>query len=226
MRLFEIENSKPSPFSSERRGSWKIDTSNSPIKMGKYTGDTAKFVSRATHANGKTFEIGVGDTAELAKQNVIQKIHQDDERPENIGNFKTFAVNFNVHFSNEYFDEASGGYFKFDKVDGQTVLSMASVEYFNEFGESLTELGFRLAKVRISSDEYGRTGTKFYSFTISRNIMEEFNLVPNMRYSVNEIGYDEDGNKQFGLYQESRTTSSADHKQLPVAAITIAATVK
>jgi hypothetical protein len=203
-------------------GNWTIDMSLDPVMMPKITGNTAMFVARATHkkdARGVLF--GKGNSQADARADVLSQIN-DNLRSANPDDFSQFTIDLNVDFTKKYLDPQSGNYFKMAKDDaGQPVLVMASREYFANFGKEMEDLGFRKASSRVKHS--GTNTTPIYALQISKNTVKALGLIPNMRYTLEEVGQDSDGNTMFSLTADTRTLSKHDKYRMGVPGLTLAA---
>lgn len=215
---------KPAPSKTPKTevmnyGNWTITMTMDPVTMPKITGNVAMFVSKAEHKRNNTVLFGKGDSQAAARADVLAQIN-DSGRSENPDKFKSYVIDLNVDFTNEYLDPRSGNYFKMGKDDsGQPVLIMASKEYFANFGKEMEDLGFRRAVSRIS----GQDSTPVYALAITRNAVKTLGLIPNMRYTLEEIGQDSDGNTMFSLKADTRTLGKHDKYRMRTPGLTLAA---
>ena len=218
----ELNKSPKNKFETMQYGNWTIDMSLDPIMMPKITGNTAMFVARATHkkdARGVLF--GKGNSQAAARDDVLSQIN-DNLRSANPDDFTQFTIDLNVDFTKNYLDPKSGNYFKLQKDDaGQPVLVMASREYFANFGKEMEDLGFRKATSRIKIT--GNNSIPVYALAISKNAVKSLGLIPNMRYTLEEVGQDSDGNTMFSLKADTRTLGKHDKYRMGVPGLTLAA---
>lgn len=209
-------------------GNWTIEASLGPVRMPKITGNTAMFVAKAMHKNSDRILFGKGKNQNEATEDAIAQINGNIEnvrRSSNPDDFKAFNVDLNVDFTKNYLDPKSGNYFKLDKDDaGQPVLIMASREYFANFGKDMEELGFRKATSRTSS--LPGNPTPAYGLSITRDLVKDLGLIPNMRYTLHDIGQDSDGNEMFSLKGDIRTTGPNDKYRMNAPGLTLGASNK
>lgn len=225
MRISEILSEKEDnqKIDIEHLGNWTVAMSAMPVVMPRLTGDTAKYVAKVTHKTKKFDPIfGVGASQAEARDDAMEKA-QLKIRPTDLEKYQSITVEMNVDFMREYWDPQSGGMFKLGKNEaGETVLVMASKDYYRTFKQDMAELGFKKGYVRKVGMGHNITPTQ--SFSISNAEMRSFGLLPNARYAVDEIGPDSDGNETFSLTFDSRTVGPGEGLRMHRPAITIAAT--
>jgi hypothetical protein len=228
MRFFEIVESFSDIFEAansdrEYYGNWVVDMSTKPVVMGTVTGPTAKYVARITHKRKNDIVYyGTGDSQAAAREEGLKKAHATD-RTDDPDKFRSFTADLNVNFSQEYHDRNSTPFFKFTKDSGKLFLVRASKEYFQAFGREIEQLGFRKATGRLS--QMGGNATQIYGFPISKNTIKSLELVPNMRYTLEYVNDDEDGNAMFAMYPDSRTQGPQDKYRMNFPGITISGTL-
>lgn len=220
--LPESINEAVAGYDREDYGNWTIDMSQKPVKMPKLTGDTAMFVARATHKRKDIQVFGKGTSQAAAREDAFAQI-KDTTRSADPDAFKSFTIDLNVDFTKEYMDDKTGNYFKMSKDDsGEPVLIMANQAYFANFGREMEDLGFRKAKARTAP---GPNATPIYSLPIGKTTVKALNLIPNMRYTLSQIDDDADGNAQFSLNADTRTTGPQDKYQMRRPGMTLAASL-
>jgi len=231
MRLFELFDNtlenfllelKKQPVDVEHYGNWTVELSKQPVIMGTLTNNEKKFVAKLTHKKlDKTF-IGIGNTQGEARDKAFEKAQA--ERPEDPDAFKSFTADLNADFTREYFDPRTGGYFKFKTVSGKVFLVMAGIQYFREFGREIEQLGFKKSSNRVAKTMTGNA-TEIYGFPVTKNEVKALGLVPNMRYTLDQVEDDEDGNAMFLMHPDTRVQSRGDKYRMGRPGVTIAGTL-
>ena len=222
--LLELKTPKPK-FDIEHYGNYIVTMSTTPVVVPSITGDTPQFVTKVQHKTQKDkVALAAGKTQGESRDNAFVKIHATD-RPEDPDAFKQFTIDLNAPFFREYSDSRSGNYYKISKVGNTPVLVMASRQYFAAFGKDMESLGFKKVSIR-SKSTAGPDAAEMYSFQISKNQIKSLGLIPNMRYSLEEIEQDSDGNRMFKMIPDTRTTGPKDRYRMPGPGLTLAATMK
>ena len=229
MRLFELfENTfdiltefDEKNVDTEHYGNWTVKISKTPVIMGALTNQEKKYVAKLTHKKLDKTYLGVGNTQGEARDKAFEKAQ--DERPEDPDAFKSFTADLNADFTREYFDPRRGAYFKFAKDNGQIFLVMAGIEYFRAFGKDMEQLGFRKASNRIATQQ--GNATEVYGFPLSKNTVKELGLVPNMRYTLDQVEDDADGNAMFVMHADTRSQGRHDKYRMNRPGVTIAGTL-
>lgn len=202
-------------------GNWTLQVSKLPMVMPAVTKGEAKFVAKLTHKRkANTYLYGIGDSQAEAKANVLSQINpaqQDTERT-----YSSITADLNAPFTKEYLKGDASLWFRFDKINNETVMIMANRDYVNTFGAEIKELGFTKASK-------GRTASKgdatpIWSFSVARSVMQKANLIPNMRYTLEYTTDDKDGNAIFVMNPDSLTQGPQDKYRMGVPGVTIAAT--
>lgn len=216
--LIEANITYEGPF---RNGNWTSYYSSEPVVMGNLTGNKPMYVAKLIYKENRKGEqifMGTGNTQGAARDNAFAQanIAGDDTVDDNT-KYKKFIVDFNSEFGSEYYDPRGGGYFKFMKNDsGDTVLVMASNAYFDNFRDDLIDLGFRKAYFRHKKND-GNT----LSFSINQKEIKDYKLTPHMRYTLEEIENDADGNRMFILNKDSRVMDKKDRMRLGMPGLTV-----
>jgi len=224
--LLELKNTEKPKYDVEHYGNYIVTMSKSPVKVPSVTGDKEMFVAKVQHKKNKqNVQLGAGNSQGEARDAAFAKIHATD-RPEDPDAFKSFTVDLNAPFSREYFDPRTGGYFKMSKMGNVPVLVMASKQYFAAFGKDMESLGFRKAAIGRTKPTAGSDAAELYNFPISKNQIKGLGLIPNMRYSLEEIEQDSDGNRVFKMVADTRTAGKHDKYRMPGPGLTVAATMK
>lgn len=219
-----IQNNTPE-FDSENYGTWTVQMSKRPIVMGKITGSNAQFVAKVQHRKDKTKTyFGTGNTQGAARDAAFAKTHEGDERSMNPDDFRSFSVDLNSNFTNEYHDSRAGDYFKLTMLDNKPVLVMANPEYYATFKDEIRNLGFKRALNRNVNKPDGTMAA--YGFGTTAPEMKKLNLIPNMRYGLQQIHNDSDGNSLFLMVPDTRTLGPKDKQRMPGPGLTIGATEK
>lgn len=226
VKLPESINEAVPGYDRDHYGNWTVDMSQKPVKMPKLTGDTVMYVAKATHKKIEGLVLyGKGNTQGAARDDAMSQIH-DKTRSADPDAFKQFTIDLNVDFTREYLDPKSGNYFKMAKNDaGEPVLVMASRDYFAAFGKDMEQLGFRRGYQRTSAARMGAAATPVYAVPTSKGQVKALGLIPNMRYSLHDVGQDEDGNQMFALKADTRVISPQDRYKMGVPGLTLAATM-
>jgi hypothetical protein len=228
MRFHEIVESfidifEASNYDTDYYGNWIVDMSTKPIVMGNVTGPKPQYVARLTHKNKKNIVfLGAGPSQAVAREEAFKKA-QSTERTDDPEKFKSFTADLNVDFSQEYHDAQSTPYFKFTRESGKLFLVRASKAYFNAFGREIEQLGFRRAAGRLA--QMGGNATQIYGFPVSKNIVKSMGMIPNMRYTLEYVNDDEDGNAMFEMVADTRSQGPQDKYRMKRPGITISGTL-
>jgi hypothetical protein len=228
MRYFEILESfidlfEAAGFDTEYYGNWIVDMSIKPIVMGNVTGPKPTYVARITHKRRKDIVFyGTGDSQGAAREAGLKKAQATD-RTDDPDQFRSFTADLNVNFSQEYHDSNSTPFFKFTRDSNGLFLVRASKEYFQAFGREIEQLGFRKATGRIA--QVSGNATQIYGFPISKSTIKSLELIPNMRYTLEYVNDDEDGNAMFVMIADSRSQGPQDKYRMNYPGITISGTL-
>ena len=224
--LLELKNQEKPKYDIEHYGNYIVTMSKSPVKVPSITGDKEMFVARVQHKKNKqNVQLGAGNSQGEARDAAFAKVHATD-RPEDPDAFKQFTIDLNAPFTREYSDPRSGHYYKITKLGNTPVLVMASRQYFAAFGKDMESLGFRKAAIGRTSPTAGAGAAEMYNFNISKNQIKALNLIPNMRYSLEEVEPDSDGNRMFKMIPDTRTAGKNDKYRMPGPGLTVAASMK
>ncbi len=215
--LFELDKWDP-----EELGNWSVKMSRRPVMMPKVTGNKPQFVALVTHRRLKNVHFyGVGNSQGAARDDAMKQALATD-RPEDPSKFRSFNADLNVNFTTEYLQADSSPFYKFQREGDKVVLVQASKKFFKEFGTEIMELGFKKASIR--SGTWGGMATPVFGFPLSKNEIQSYGLIPNMRYTLEYVNDDEDGNSMFLMTPDTRTQGPQDKYRMGVPGITIAAT--
>lgn len=205
-----------------KHGNWMISVSDEPV-VSPQTGMAPKYIARAVSTKDRKKDpiIAYAMTQHGAIDAVQDQMFDLSRASTDPSDYKSFAVDFNVDFTRQYMDPQQGNYFKLELgPGGEPQLVMASKEYFKAFGSEMEELGFRMIRNRnwgVDSNTYG--------FGIGPNKVKQLGLIPNMRYALEYVHDDADGNKVFSLIARSRFTG-ANKMRLHEPGFTLGATPK
>lgn len=219
-KLFEVVEKD-----TEHYGNWTIEMSAKPVVMGKITGPEPKYVALITHKRKKDIRFyGTGTSQAAAREAGLKKaIGSELERSEDPDKFKSFVVDLNVDFTKEYLTKDSVPFYKFEKESGKIFLVQASKKYYQEFGTEIQELGFRKATGRMST--LGDMATQIYGFPISKNTVKNLGLIPNMRYTLDYVNDDEDGNSMYSMTADTRSQGPKDKYRMKRPGLIVAGTL-
>jgi len=205
-----------------KHGNWMISVSDEPV-VSPQTGMAPKYIARAVSTKDRKKDpiIAYAMTQHGAIDAVQDQMFDLSRASTDPSDYKSFAVDFNIDFTRQYMDPRQGNYFKLDLgPGGEPQLVMASKEYFKAFGAEMEDLGFRMIRNRnwgVDSNTYG--------FGIGPNKVKQLGLIPNMRYALEYVHDDADGNKVFSLIARSRFTG-ANKMRLHEPGFTLGATPK
>jgi hypothetical protein len=192
-------------FKTIKHGNWTIMVSDDPV-ISPQTGMAPKYIARAisNKERNKAPIIAYAMTQHGAIDAVQDQMFDLSRASTDPDDYRSFNVDFNVDFTNEYMDPRQGNYFKLDLGPGDVPqLIMASKEYFKAFGAEMEDLGFKVIRNRQTLNQ-GNT----FGFSVGPNKVKALGLVPNMRYTLEYIHDDADGNAVFHLTPHSRFTGS------------------
>jgi hypothetical protein len=209
-------------FQSIKHGNWMISVSDEPV-VSPQTGMAPKYIARAVNTKDrkKAPIIAYAMTQHGAIDAVQDQMFDLSRASTDPNDYKSFAVDFNIDFTRQYMDPRQGNYFKLELgPGGEPQLVMASKEYFKAFGSEMEELGFRMIRNR----NWG-ADSNTYGFGIGPNKVKQLGLIPNMRYALEYVHDDADGNKVFSLIARSRFTG-ANKMRLHEPGFTLGATPK
>ena len=192
-------------FQTIKHGNWTILVSDEPV-VSPQTGMAPKYIARAVNNKdrNKAPIMAYAMTQHGAIDAAQDQMFDLSRASTDPSDYKSFAVDFNIDFTKQYMDPRQGNYFKFEiGPGGEPQLVMASKEYFKAFGSEMEELGFR----RIRNRNWG-VDSNIYGFGLGPNKVKELGLIPNMRYALEYVHDDADGNKVFSLIARSRYTGN------------------
>jgi len=207
---------------------WQIITLAEPEKQNP---NPTHFLARIEHKSKNIPAVtGKGNTQgaaiEDAYKKMLAQIGMTTDRSDNPDDFTTFTADLNADFTNEYLSKFSVPFYKFVEESGHVFLVQASKEYYHEFGDEISQLGFTQARDRIVNRE--GNATPIFGFNINKNIVKSLGLRPNGRYTLEYVNDDSDGNAMFRLPQQADSVvlSKHDKYRMGVPGVTIAATPK
>jgi len=207
----------------ESYGPWIITTTTTPRVMGKITNGQLLYVAKIAHKKEKNRVLyATGKTQGEATDAAIKLVTQDI-RSDNPDDYKTFIADLNSPFHKELYDPHSGDYFKISRSPSGPVLIMLGPEWYKTLGSEVAELGFKKAANR--TENQGKDYV-FLGFTVSPVVVKTLGLIPNMRYGLEFLEKDDDGNSVFKMIPDSRAHGISDKQRLPFPALTLAATGK
>jgi hypothetical protein len=226
--IFEL-NPDPSKSSAanvsiEKSGNWEFRTSNSPRKVSN-SDNRVMYLTRAVFNGSKSpfkpnepqYITGLGMTQSGSLDDAKEKIRQLGQRTVNFDLYKSFTIDLNVDFTNEYLKDKIA-FFKFSSYQGIPVLIMADAEYYNQYKDVMDEKGFRSAKPRTIPEN----GSTLYAFPTSRREIKDNGLLPGGRYALHPEGLDDDGNEMFSMIYDSTANGPQDKYRMKVPGLTVA----